>query len=65
MKVRDKQSVGFLEKRKFKNKADLRNCLLWFAKQEGWDKENDLRKYTLLYLLDLFDLEIILKGGLK
>lgn len=61
IKIIDRQSCGFLEKRKFKNKAELRNTMLWFAKQENFSEETDLRNLTLNDLLDIWDLDIEIK----
>lgn len=58
IKVIDLQGCGFLESREFKNRAELRNCMLWFASNENLADETDLRKLTLNNLLDIWELDI-------
>jgi len=75
IKVIDRQGCNFLEDREFKNKAELRNTMLWFASNESLANETDLRKLTLNDLLDIWDLDIetdkerilnnVMKGGVK
>lgn len=56
IKVIDLQGCNFLEDREFKNKSELRNCMLWFASNESLAEETDLRKLTLNDLLDIWEL---------
>lgn len=58
IKVIDNQGCGFLEDDTFKNKSELRNRMLSFAKQESLADETDLRELTLNDLLDIWGLDI-------
>ena len=58
IKVIDRQGCNFLESREFKNKSDLRNCMLWFASNESLAEETDLRKLKLNDFLEIWDLDI-------
>lgn len=58
IKIIDLQNCDFLGNREFKNKAELRNTMLWFANNESLAEETDLRKLTLNNLLDIWGLDI-------
>lgn len=65
IRVIDLDKTGWLENREFKDKRELRFFLMGLAKDNDFVDFKNLKLLNLSYFLEVYNLDLEMKGGIK